>query len=298
MKTTALASLLTLLAVSVVGCDALPNMPVSAPGSASVTVPVTAPLPSAEPVHTPAAPGASVHFSYAGEAGPDHWGDLSPAFAACKSGRSQSPVNITGTAKTDLPVLKFDYKDMPLKVLNNGHTIQVNAEAGSSLTIGDETYQLAQFHFHTPSEHTINGKSYDMEVHFVHKDAQGHLAVVGIMIEKGAANATLQSIWDNLPEEENEEKATPGVVFNGKALMPANQNYFNYSGSLTTPPCSEGVNWNVMTTSIQASEAQIAAFKKLFTVNARPVMALNNRVLKESSLSASLLKRFELLMPF
>lgn len=226
--------------------------------------------------------GGSAHWGYEGEAGPGHWGDLSPEFAACKAGKEQSPVDITGTVKAELPAIGFDYHDAPLAIVNNGHAIQVNYDKGSSLTIGGKKYELLQFHFHAPSENVVNGKPYDMEAHLVHKDADGNLAVVAVFIKKGQRNDFIQTLWDKVPGEVGHEKQAAGVAVNAGSLLPGDKSYYSFPGSLTTPPCTEGVSWSVLRTPVEISAEQLAAFHSFYKMNARPAQPLNGRVIKTS----------------
>jgi len=222
------------------------------------------------------------HWTYSGKEGPAHWGDLSKDYHACKAGKSQSPISISKTSKVKAPVLKFNYKATPLNVVNNGHTLQVNYKPGSTLTIGKDTYKLLQFHFHTPSEHKRYGKNRPMEVHFVHINDKKELAVVGIFMRLGRANKLFAQILKNAPKAKGTNDVKDAMV-NGKGLhSSAMKTYFNYSGSLTTPPCSEGVRWFVMKNSVRVSKAQVAAFKKFFKMNARSVQALNGRKINQN----------------
>ncbi|HEO65932.1 MAG TPA: carbonic anhydrase family protein [Spirochaetes bacterium] len=219
------------------------------------------------------------HWSYEGDNGPSHWGTLAKMFTMCSKGRQQSPIDVTGaTDSPSLPSLEFNYKATPLKIKNNGHTVQLDYQEGSYLKIGDQTYQLLQFHFHSPSEHTLNGKSFAMEAHLVHRNKLGQLAVVGLFIKKGAENPFIKKLWKHLPK-------TKGVVNEAKDLvnvlnaLPKKKSYYSYSGSLTTPPCSEGVKWMILETPMELSEQQIEAFKAVFSGTARPVQPLNKRKL-------------------
>jgi len=171
----------------------------------------------------------------------------------------------------------MQYQATPLKVVNNGHAIQVNYGAGSTLTVDGKTYHLAQFHFHSPSEHTQDGKPYAMEAHLVHKADDGSLAVVGVFLKEGKENPFLARIWGHLPTEVNHEMTVAGTEVNVADLLPAKKAFFNYSGSLTTPPCSEGVTWLVMDRSVEVSKAQADKFRGLIHENARPVQPLNDR---------------------
>lgn len=225
---------------------------------------------------------AAVHWSYGGAEGPEHWGDLSPDFAACKSGRMQSPIDIapqdTGLA-VGAPGHEFAYQEVPLSILHNGHTVQLNYAPGSSMSIQGQSYDLLQFHFHAPSEHTVGGKAFPMEAHFVHQDSHGGLAVLGVMIEEGAANAALAGAWAHLPAHETAEQTVADVRIDASAVLPPDGRYHHYKGSLTTPPCSEGVRWFVLTEPISMSAAQIKKFEAAASPNARPVQPLNARLL-------------------
>ncbi|MEW6570213.1 MAG: carbonic anhydrase family protein [Nitrospirota bacterium] len=224
-----------------------------------------------------------IHWGYAGEGAPQYWGTLKPEFALCGSGMSQSPIDFNKTYKTDLEKIEFSYKDTPLKIVNNGHTIQVNCEPGSTVTIDGENYELVQFHFHAPSEHTVKGQFYDMELHLVHKNRNGELAVAGAFMKKGQLNKLIQVLWDNIPTEIDKENVVSGVSVNASGLLPKDKKYYHYYGSLTTPPCTEGVNWSVLTTPIELSEDQIEKFRTVMGVdNNRPVQPLNKRFVLES----------------
>lgn len=224
--------------------------------------------------------GHGAHWEYQGQAGPEKWGDLAEEFATCKTGKSQSPIDLTGAIDADLPKLSFDYKAVSLKVLNNGHTIQVDQKGAGKAKVDGKDYDLLQFHFHDPSEHAVAGKDYPMELHLVHKSAEGHLAVVGVMIKEGKENAALKTAWENMPEKGGEEKAVNGAKINPADMLPkGSRDFYRYYGSLTTPPCSEGVLWTVLKDPIEMSAAQIDKFKTLVHENARPVQPLNDRFL-------------------
>lgn len=227
---------------------------------------------------------AHLHWSYAGPGGPSHWGDLEPGFALCKEGQRQSPIDIRSARREILPPIHFDYKPMPLKIINNGHSIQINAEGGGGMWIGGKRYALLQFHFHRPSEEEVGGKRFDMAAHLVHRDAAGHLAVVAILFEAGKDNPFIQALWNHLPPDQGKECAPRNVTVNAAGLLPANQNYYTFAGSLTTPPCTEGVTWYVLRSPVEISAAQIAVFSRLYPDNARPIQPGNGRVILESSL--------------
>ena len=236
------------------------------------------------------------HWGYEGEAGPAHWGTLNVEWSPCGTGQNQSPIDIHETAKADLPGLSTDFQPASLKIIhnehiadgiNNGHTIQINYTGGDIATVGDEQFQLLQYHFHSPSEHTVNGEHYPMEMHMVHKSDAGHLAVVGVFIAEGAHNAAFDPIWSNLPATKGAETHLENVMVDVDQLLPANTTSYRYDGSLTTPPCSEGVKWIVMTTPIELSAEQIAAFRGIIHGNNRPTQPLNGRQVATDAVAES-----------
>lgn len=222
------------------------------------------------------------HWTYEGEEGPEHWGELNPDYELCSVGEAQSPIDITEAQALNLTDIAFSYLPSALNIFNNGHTIQVQYDEGSSIVYNEIQYNLVQFHFHTPSEHTVNGESFAMELHFVHQDANGGLAVVGVLLREGAENAEYAALFDNMPATEGEPEPTE-LTINAASLLPAEATYFTYGGSLTTPPCSQGVRWLVLTTPVEISAAQIEAFQAIFEMNARPVQPLNERDLLQDS---------------
>jgi carbonic anhydrase len=223
---------------------------------------------------------APVHWSYAGKTGPEHWGEADPKFTMCASGRNQSPVDIATTVKADLEPLRFDYAaGSAVSIHNNGHTIQVDYAPGSTLSIDGKAFGLTQFHFHSPSENTINGRHFPMEAHFVHADALGNLAVVAVMFEEGATSSALAAFWSVLPGKAGERRTAPTGA-SAAALLPADRSYFRFTGSLTTPPCSEGVRWLVLRSPMSVSRPQVDQFiSALHEPNNRPVQPLNARVI-------------------
>lgn len=223
----------------------------------------------------------NAHWGYSGVVGPEYWGTLSEKFITCSGGKNQSPINLTGMIKSQLPLLEINYQAGGMEILNNGHTIQVNYMPGNTLSIGEHVYELKQFHFHTPSENTIEGESFPMEAHFVHADKDGKLAVVALLFELGGENEELEKAWPLMPENVGEKRALPTKV-DARALLPRNYDYYYFNGSLTTPPCSEGVRWFVMKNFVTASKAQIDKFSHtVHHPNNRPVQPLNaRRVLK------------------
>lgn len=223
----------------------------------------------------------SPDWSYGGAAKPTQWGRLGHDFALCETGRDQSPIDIDNAVLGTPADIVFNYSEAPLVVVNNGHTVQVNYENGSTVSINGEgeEYELLQFHFHTPSEHTLSRRAAAMELHFVHRNEEGKLAVVGVMMEKGKAHPSIDTIWEHIPGA-GETNAVQGLTMNVASLLPNGSTYYSYSGSLTTPPCSEGVSWNVLAKPIQVSEEQIAAFEQLYQVNARPIQPTNGRIIE------------------
>ncbi|MEK6531308.1 MAG: carbonic anhydrase [Deltaproteobacteria bacterium] len=226
--------------------------------------------------HAVASEKGKPHWGYEGDHGPSHWGGMSKDFEACSGGKAQSPIDIAGVEEKDLADIEISYKTSKLNIINNGHTVQVNYDSGSSIKIDGKQYQLVQFHFHDPSEHTVGGKFSPMEVHFVHKDAKGDLAVIGVMINAGKENAAYKDIWANLPQKEGAEQKINATI-NATDLLPASRVFYRYAGSLTTPPCTEGVDWSVLKSPIEMSEAQIDAFKAIVKGNNRPVQSMHGR---------------------
>jgi carbonic anhydrase len=215
-----------------------------------------------------------------------HWAELDPQYAAC-NGKEQSPIDVRNTKKTDLPPLTFESKNAPLRfVTNNRYTIRVNYHPGNGnfLIMGDKRYELVQFHFHHPSEEYINGKApYPMIVHLMYKASDGGIAGVTVFVKSGASNSTVQKVWDHMPVKEGGEEVT-GVELNPGGLVPSEtvKSYYMYMGSLSAPPCTEGVTWFILKHPLDMSSKQIKAFATLFPNDARPVKPVNGRVVKES----------------
>jgi carbonic anhydrase len=225
---------------------------------------------------------AAARWDYAGATGPDAWGQMKPEFSKCSSGSRQSPIDIRDGFKVDLEPVVFDYKPTAFRVIDNGHTVQVNVAPGNFIEVMGRRFELVQFHFHRPSEERIDGQQFDMEVHLVHKDLEGRLAVIAVLLTRGRAQPIVQNVWNNLPLEKGEELAAR-TPLNPSDLLPAEHNYFTYMGSLTTPPCSEGVLWMVMKKPVEASPEQIDLFARLYPMNARPVQSASGRLIKESN---------------
>jgi len=221
-----------------------------------------------------------VHWSYEAPAGPEHWGDLKPAYAACVAGTQQSPINFETVRPAALTAPQIHWQAFEGEIVNNGHTIQVNVAPGSTMVLEGKTYQLLQFHFHHVSEHTVDGKHYPLEAHFVHQAEDGTLGVLGVFFEQGAGNPMLGQIWSLAPTAEGEADETLAV--DPMALLPRASKFYRYQGSLTTPPCSEIVDWVVYQQPLQASAEQIEAFASVFEANYRPTQPLNRRYVLSS----------------
>ncbi len=223
----------------------------------------------------------SVHWSYNGEEGPDHWGTLGKENSACSAGAQQSPVDIKGAIRADIPDLSVEWKKGGT-IVNNGHTIQIKVPAGSMLRRGEKTYELVQYHFHAPSEHLVEGKHFPMEVHFVHKHAEtGMLGVLGVFLVPGAVNRDFSTLAAAFPGKAGEEASAEAADPSG--LLPSSLRYWAYEGSLTTPPCSEIVDWMVAMDPIEVDAADIGKFTALYSMNARPALITNRRYILSSS---------------
>lgn len=222
--------------------------------------------------------GDDVHWSYGGAEGPENWGRLSPEFAMCAEGRNQSPIDLSGFVDAELKPIEFAYEPGGKEVWNNGHTIQVNYAPGSMITIDNHEFELRQFHFHAPSEDTIEGRSYALEAHLVHVDAEGNVAVVAVLFEEGASNATLDKAWQRMPEKAGEPQPLPAPI-DASGMLPRDREYYRFNGSLTTPPCTEGVRWLVMKNAITASKEQVEKFSQVMQhPTNRPLQPLNARL--------------------
>lgn len=224
--------------------------------------------------------GHEVHWAYGGATGPESWGQLKPEYRQCMLGKRQSPIDIRDGIPVELDPIAFDYRPSPFRVTDNGHTVQVNVDAGNGITVSGRRYELLQFHFHRPSEERINGRQFEMVAHLVHKDPEGRLAVVAVLLDAGPANPVVQQVWNNLPLEKHlEQAAQQPLDLNG--LLPEARHYYTYMGSLTTPPCSEGVLWLVMKQPAGVSRQQIGVFSRLYPMNARPVQPASGRLIKD-----------------
>ena len=220
------------------------------------------------------------HWAYEGAFGPDQWGAMKPEFAACSSGQRQSPIDIRDGLPLELQAIDFDYRETGFSVIDNGHTVQVNLPPGNAIAVAGRRYELLQFHFHRPSEERVNGRQFDMVAHLVHKDLDGKLAVVAVLLDRGAAHPLIQTVWNALPLEKGVAEPAP-TSLDLNRLLPKDRRYFTYMGSLTTPPCSEGVLWMVMKEPVTLSPQQIGIFARLYPMNARPIQRTAGRLIKD-----------------
>lgn len=224
----------------------------------------------------------AVHWGYQGAQGPAHWGELEAGYGDCKLGKHQSPVDIRHAKPAALRPIEFSYQVSPLRIIDTGHSVQVNIPPGSFITVGGHRYDLVQLHFHRPSETRVNGKTFALEAHLVHHDADGKLAVVAVLLTGGKSNAFLAELWKHLPAEKGQELAPESVTVDPAGLLPPSRAYYTFTGSLTTPPCSEEVTWFVLTTPVTLLNSEVAAFAAKYPHNARPVQPLNGRVVEAS----------------
>ena len=228
----------------------------------------------------PAVQHAHIHWAYEGEGGPANWANIDPKNTLCATGQRQSPIDIRDGIKVDVAPIQFDYRPSTFRIVDNGHTIQVSV-GDSAINVLGKTYELVQFHFHKPSEEKVNGRAFDMVAHLVHKADDGQLAVVAVLLERGSENPFIQTLWNNMPLEKNVAVEPPETAINPLTFLPTARNYYTYMGSLTTPPCTEGVLWMVMKQPVQISPEQIAIFSRLYRHNARPIQPVAGRLIKE-----------------
>ncbi|MBW2244070.1 MAG: carbonic anhydrase family protein [Deltaproteobacteria bacterium] len=228
------------------------------------------------------------HWGYGRDDGPPHWASLDPDWATCATGRAQSPVDLARAEEVDIDAparnygptsLEIAHHEHVVDVLDNGHTIQVDYDAGSTLTVSGRVYELQQYHFHAPSEHTVDGRAYPMEMHLVHRSTQGELVVMGVFIEEGAHNPAFEPVWSNFPTAAGEQRHLEHVEIDIDDLLPTQSRHFRYEGSLTTPPCSEGVRWFVLAEPVRLSDEQIRTFTDIFSHNNRPTQPTNGRTI-------------------
>lgn len=219
------------------------------------------------------------YWGYQGHHGPQYWGALMPEYATCAEGANQSPIDLTDVIEAELTPLSLAYIPGGFEVVNNGHTIQVNYQPGSNLSVSGHVFELKQFHFHSPSENLIDGHSFPLEAHFVHADKDGNLAVIAVLFEEGEENATVNSIWQAMPDDAGKTHNLLTMV-SADSILPTNQDYYRFNGSLTTPPCSEGVLWLVMKQPLSVSKKQIKKFSAVMKQpNNRPIQPVNARAI-------------------
>lgn len=229
-----------------------------------------------------AAPKHGTVWSYEGETGPANWSKINVDWAKCGTGNRQSPIDLRDGIKVNLEQISFDYHPSSFSEVNDGHTIRVMVGGGNFITVGNTVYELQEFHFHRPSEEKINGKGTEMVIHLVHRSAEGKVAIIAVLLERGQPHRLMQTIWDNLPLEKH-DVVSPSIVIDPTDALPERRDYFTYMGSLTEPPCTEGVLWMVFKQPMQASPAQMALFSRLYPLNARPVQPTAGRMIKESN---------------
>jgi len=224
------------------------------------------------PVAQPAPSGTPHDWGYMGSGAPDNWASLSPEYTQCATGRFQSPIDLGPIAAADVDSLDVSYQTDVLRIVNNGHTIQVNHRADSMLKVGKHPFRLLQFHFHSPSEHTESGQGHELELHLVHRDELGNYAVLAVFIDEGAALSDTSALWRYLPEAADEmDHVYEGELIDPTDLLPSSLRHYQYHGSLTTPPCTETVVWNVLASPVTMSAEHISRFRELYAANARPV---------------------------
>ena len=240
--------------------------------------PAARPGPRAKPAGAAAEHGP---WAYQGAAGPQTWGGLKPEFGLCGNGQRQSPIDIRGGLAVELDPVKFHYQASRFGVIDNGHTVQANVAPGNAIELGGKRFELMQFHFHRPAEERIDGKAFEMSLHLVHKDPQGRLAVVTVLLDKGQPQAAVQKVWNALPLERGDENAA-STPLNLAELLPTDARYYTYMGSLTTPPCTEGVQWVVMRQPVTMSPEQIELFARIYPMNARPLQQASGRRILQS----------------
>lgn len=231
----------------------------------------------------PSAHGGEVHWEYEGAHGPEQWGQMKPEFNACSSGKRQSPIHIqsTDTAPGPAEPIEFHYSGSGGSVVNNGHTIQVDPMGHNWIKVRGSVYKLVQFHFHHPAEEKVNYKGFAMVAHLVHKNEAGQLAVVAVLMDVGSNNTFVQKVWTRMPLDTQDRVPLPDDLLDLNELLPSDQRYYQFMGSLTTPPCSEGVLWMVLKQPVTLGPDQLKLFTKLFPMNARPVQAVNGRLVRE-----------------
>ena len=221
------------------------------------------------------------HWAYMGIEGPEHWGMLTEEYMTCETGDRQSPIDISMAKHGQHhSTLVFRYHPSQVHELNNGHTIQVSHVSGCEADLNDRTFKLRQFHFHAPSEHHIEDQAFPMEMHLVHQDNKGHVLVIAVMMKTDASNQVLGKLWDWLPQQMGKEISLP-LELSIADILPTNTHHYSYSGSLTTPPCTEGVQWIILKEPMHIAEEDVKRFVQIIGYNARPIQPLRNRQIEE-----------------
>ncbi len=259
----------------IVSCASDPKEPVIVPVESSpVPTPVVEKVQKSEFKVSP----VTRIWSYEGDTGPEHWGDIKPEFSLCRTGKSQSPVDLKFHKPKGGGEISFNYRPEPLKVMDNGYTIEVGTSGQSSAKLHGQNFSLTHIQFRTSSEHTLSGNSLPMEAQFFHKSDNGEIAVVAIILIVGKENQTIRDIFDNFPKQKGMVVEKPNTLFDPSRLLPDHMTHYMYTGSLTTPPCTEGVRWYVLNTPVEMSKAQILQFRQVYSKNNRPLQPLNNRI--------------------
>jgi carbonic anhydrase len=251
------------------------------PGGRASVKPVAAAAESRRPAVPSGAAVPVTPWSYDGAHGPAHWAALRPEYAACAQGQRQSPIDLVGGLPVDLDPVRFHYKPSAFSVLDTGRTVQASLAPGNHIEVAGRRYELRRLQFHRPSEHRIDGRLFEMSAHLWHEDAQGRQAVVALMLDKGPALPAVQLVWNNLPLEKHEESAAR-VMLDANTLLPSDRRYYTYMGSLSAPPCSEGVLWVVMRAPVTVSAEQVELFARIYPMNARPLQAAAGRRILQS----------------
>lgn len=217
------------------------------------------------------------HWTYDGNEGPDHWAQLGGPNTTCATGQRQSPIDVNGTTKPAASKVVLDYRSSPATIQNNGHSIIISPQNGGGIIVDGVHYALKEFHFHSPSEHAINGRKTALETQFVHEDDKGHYLIVSVLSDIGAADPMLGSLWTYLPFDAGQPVPLPDLLVNAQDLMPSTEDFYVYSGSLTTPPCTEAVTWMIYSSPLSVSAEQADAFERLIGPNARPLQPRHER---------------------
>jgi carbonic anhydrase len=225
---------------------------------------------------------AGAAWTYYGRKGPSSWGKLDPTYSACSKGKQQSPIDIRGSKRNpSLQPIEFHYVSGPVTLVNTGITVRVDVTPGGYIVFNGVRYDLVEFHFHHPAEDLVEGKLSDIQIDLVHKNAAGQKAIIGVRLNEGRVNGSLAALWPRLPATSG-AKATIQDVFNPLGLLPLDRSYWSYMGSITVPPCTEGVKWIAMQNPTELAQDQLEAFARLYPDNARPLQATHGRKIEAS----------------